>query len=278
MNYYYYIAGLPDLQQDTPKSVPPMTELLDELSHVLTTKDMELLNILRCRYDNENLLRLMKDKEAELNPLGVLSREDWLQLMEIMDNSDELHKPKDTRLLPYVLEFYKLTKKENQENRIRFTEDCLAALYYEYGMHSRNKFVAEWFEFNLNVNNILTAFACRKHNWDVKSAIVGDNEIANIIRHSVSSRDFNLKNELDYFDTLANIANTHNLLERERQIDALKWTWLEEHTFFNYFTIERILSFWLKCELMHRWDNLTIEQGAEIFRNMINVLKKEVQF
>jgi hypothetical protein len=29
---------------------------------------------------------------------------------------------------------------------------------------------------------------------------------------------------------------------------------------------------------MHRWDNLSMEEGAEIFRQMINDLKKDVKF
>lgn len=278
MNYYYYIAGMPDIQQDNLKAVPPMQELQEELTGVLTKKDMELLNVLRHRYDNENLLRLMTDKEAELNPLGTLSRDDWFRLFELIDNSDERHRPKDRRLLPYVLQFYTTTKNETEDKNRISDENRLATLYYEYGMHAKNQFLCEWFDFNLNINNVLTAFTCRKHNWDIKSAIVGNNVIADTIRNSVSARDFNIKNEFEYFDTLANISNTPNLLEREHQIDSLKWAWLEEHTFFKYFTIERILSFWLRCELMHRWDNLSMEQGAEIFRTMINDLKKGVKF
>ncbi|MBQ5926221.1 MAG: DUF2764 family protein, partial [Paludibacteraceae bacterium] len=61
-------------------------------------------------------------------------------------------------------------------------------------------------------------------------------------------------------------------------IDALKWNWLVEHTFFNTFGIESVLSFWLRCELMHRWDNLSMEEGAVLFRQIFNDLKKEVYF
>lgn len=278
MNYYYYISGLPDLQIDNIKSAPAMTELAEELDSLLSKKDKELLDVFRRRYDNDNLLHLMKDKEAELSPLGLLSREDWLQLIELIDNSDELNPPKDRRLLPYVLKFYTAIQDENAEREIGFSEDYLSSLYYDYAMKSTNEFVAKWFEFNLNVNNVLTALACRKHGWDIKSAVVGDNNIARIIRNSTSSRDFNLKSELDYFDNLVAISDTADLLERERRIDALKWNWLEDNTFFNYFSVEKILVFWLRCELLHRWDNLSMQEGAEIFRSMIDDLKKDVKF
>ena len=278
MNYYCYIAGMPDIQIDNQKSIPAQEEILDELKQILSRGDMALLNLLRLKYDNANLLKFMENRNAELNPLATLTAQDWSELIEIIDNSDEQNPPRDGRLLKYILDFYTTLRDENSETQIGFKEDFLAALYYKYGMQCKNKFVADWFEFNLNINNILTALTCRKYGWDIKSAIVGDNVVAETIRTSASARDFNLKGEIDYFDTLLSISETANLLERERRIDSLKWNWLEEQTFFCSFSIERVLSFWLRCELMHRWDNLSMEEGAEIFRQMINDLKKDVKF
>ena len=278
MNYYCYIAGLPDIQIDNQKSIPAQEEILDELKQILSKGDMALLDLLRLKYDNDNLLKFLANRDAELNPLGKLTSQDWAELIELIDNSDERNPVRDARLLKYVLDFYTTIRNEQSEEKIEFNEDFLAALYYKYGMQCKNKFVADWFEFNLNINNILTALTCRKYGWDIKSAIVGDNIIAETIRSSVSARDFNLKAEIDYFDALVSISETANLLDREHRIDALKWNWLEENTFFSSFSIEKVLSFWLRCELMHRWDNLSMEEGAEIFRQMINDLKKDVKF
>ncbi|MBQ8720986.1 MAG: DUF2764 family protein [Paludibacteraceae bacterium] len=278
MNYYCYIAGMPDIQIDNAKSIPAQEEILCELKQLLSKGDMALLNILRLKYDNANLLKYLDNRDAELNPLGTLTAQDWNELIEIIDNSDELNPARDGRLLKYILDFYTTIRNEQNEEKIGFREDFLAALYYKYGMECKNKFVADWFEFNLNINNILTALTCRKYGWDIKSAIVGDNVVAETIRNSMTARDFNLKAEIDYFDALVSISETANLLDREHRIDALKWNWLEENTFFSSFSIEKVLSFWLRCELMHRWDNLSMEEGAEIFRQMINDLKKDVKF
>ena len=278
MNYYCYIAGLPDIQIDNQKSIPAQEDILDELKQILSKGDMALLDLLRLKYDNDNLLKFLANRDAELNPLGKLTSQDWAELIELIDNSDERNPVRDARLLKYVLEFYTTIRNEQSEEKIDFAEDFLAALYYKYGMQCKNKFVADWFEFNVNINNILTALTCRKYGLDIKSAIVGDNVVAETIRNSVTARDFNLKAEIDYFDALVSISETANLLDREHRIDALKWNWLEENTFFSSFSIEKVLSFWLRCELMHRWDNLSMEEGAEIFRQMINDLKKDVKF
>ena len=151
MNYYCYIAGLPDIQIDNAKSIPAQEEILDELKQILSKGDMALLDLLRLKYDNDNLLKFLANRDAELNPLGKLTSQDWAELIELIDNSDERNPVRDARLLKYVLEFYTTIRNEQSEEKIDFAEDFLAALYYKYGMQCKNKFVAEWFEFNLNI-------------------------------------------------------------------------------------------------------------------------------
>ncbi len=274
MNYYCLIAGLPDLQIDNAKHAPSLESLHEEWESVLSSGDLKLLSLLRRHIDNRNLLTYMADKEAELNPLGVLSREDWAELTALMEELDE---PKDARLEPYMVDFYRAATDEKTAEGIASKEDLLATLYFDQGTRCKNKFVADWFEFNLNLNNVLAAVACRTHKLDVKNAIVGSNEVANTIRNN-SSRDFGLTGIFEDLDAVMAIAEEKNLLERERKLDALKWAWLEEHTFFNYFTIERVLSFYLRCELLHRWDGLTMEKGQEIFRSLLDEMKKGVKF
>lgn len=278
MNYYCYVAGMPDVQQDNVKSAPGIEALTEELSALLSKRDLGLLNVLRRGYDNVNMLAMMRDRGAELKPLGLLSREDWIEVMDAMDECDDVKKMKDGRVLPYMVKFYGEMRDEETRAGMEFPENRLSALYYEYGMGQGNGFVSRWFEFNLNVNNILTALTCRKHGWDIRKAVVGSNGVAECIVASTSARDFNLRTEIDYFDAVAAIADVANLLERERRLDVLKWKWLEENTVFEYFSVERILSYWLQCELMHRWDGLTMERGTEIFRRMIDDLKRDVRF
>lgn len=280
MNYYCYISGLQDAQIDNLKSVSSVQELTDELVELLSPADLKLLDVLRREYDNANLMALLADKDAEISPLGVLNREDWLQLFEIIEESDALNPPRDKRLLPYHLKFYNYYTAPDEQTSISHTdkENFLASLYYEYGMNAKNKLVRDWFEFNLNVNNILSAITARRHEWNVAQAVVGNNVVAETIRNSATARDFNLKTELDYYDQVAAIAEMPDLLERERRIDLLKWQWLDEHTVFEYFSIEKILVHYIRCRLIHRWDNLSVENGAAIFRNMIDDMKKGVKF
>lgn len=276
MNYYCYIAGMPDLQIDNPKSVPTLQNIIDDVTPLLSYWDLRAFTLLRNRYDNDNLLLFLKDKDADLNPLGTLSSKDWQEIIAIIDESNELNPAKDKRILPYVLEFYTHYKKE--ESTIVFPQEYLSSLYYEYGIKCNNSFISNWFTFNLNVNNILTALTCKKYNWEIKSALVGNNNVVDTIKTNQNAKDFNLKTEVDYIDKIINISDTTNLLDKERKIDLLKWEWLENNSFYKDFSVEKIFAFWLKAELMHRWDNLSQEHGSEIFRSMINDLKKDVKF
>ena len=155
-------------------------------------------------------------------------------------------------------------------------EDHLAALYYEYAMKCGNKFVAAWFEFNLNINNILVAFTSRKFKWDIASNIVGNTEVCEALRTS-SARDFGLSGEVDVFESLVKISEITELVEREKKLDALRWNWMEDAIFFDYFTVERIFAFLLKLEMIERWISLDKERGNQLFRSIIESLKNDVQ-
>ena len=77
-------------------------------------------------------------------------------------------------------------------------------------------------------------------------------------------------------DQVQRISETEELVERERKIDTLKWKWLEEHSFFYYFTIERIFVFLMFLDMTERWISLDKQKGYELFRQMIENLKEEI--
>ena len=155
-------------------------------------------------------------------------------------------------------------------------EDHLAALYYEYAMKCGNKFVSSWFEFNLNVNNLLSALTARKYKIEVAPNIVGNTEVCEALRTS-GARDFGLSGEVDCLEQLMKISEITELVEREKKLDSLRWNWMEEATFFDYFTVERIFAFLLQLEMIERWRALDKEKGNQLFRSIIDALKDEVQ-
>lgn len=274
MNYYCLVAGLPDIHTEDTKGVQSMAELKSELLSELTDKDAVLLKLLFAQYDNENLLAYIQNRDAVLNPAANLTTEDWDEITNLMR---EFENPTDARILPYIHKFYSSYDDENVESEHKLTENYLSSLYYQYAMNCDNLFLSNWFEFNLNLNNLFTAITCRKHGIDHKAHILGSNDVAETIRQS-NARDFGLSGMFDYLELVMRIAEEADLLLREKKIDALKWEFLEESTFFNYFTVEKVLVFVLKMEMIERWKLLSLEKGAKIFRELLASLKEGVSF
>jgi hypothetical protein len=86
-----------------------------------------------------------------------------------------------------------------------------------------------------------------------------------------------MANLFEYTEEVIKLAEDTDLLEREKKIDALKWDWLDEHTFFNYFSIERILAYVLRIEMLQRWRVLSVESGSQIFRELLLSMKEGIK-
>ena len=84
-------------------------------------------------------------------------------------------------------------------------------------------------------------------------------------------------------DRLAQLYYAHAMsqgnafVERERRLDVFKWEWMEEASFFDYFSVEKLFSFLIKVQIIERWISLDAEAGGELLRSMIQQLKEEVK-
>lgn len=200
-----------------------------------------------------------------------LSPRDWKLLSTLRVPSD------DERFVKMAADYRQ--KMEDEDEPIRLSEEDLRAqMLYEWGMKSHNRLIREWYEFNLNINNVLAATICRKHGFDVNKAIVGETEICELIRQNKNAKDFGLSGTLPEINDILHLAEIDNLLDREKMQDALRWHWLEEHTLFFHFEIENVIAYWLQTQILHRWDNLTMEEGQRIFRALVADMKKDVKF
>lgn len=269
--YYCLVAGFPDISLDDGKLSYSVSDFKAELYPDLSAQDRKLIDLFYLKFDNTAILKLLKNKDTVIEDKGNFSAEELLQLIEAVREGDTPDKKYPSYLVNFVSQYLQLSQDE-----LYRADDLLAALYYSYGMSSNNAFIASWFEFNLNLNNILAALAARKYKMEVSSVIVGATSICEQLRTS-NARDFGLNETLEYFEALQRIADIEELVEREKKVDMLKWKWLEDESFFHYFTIERIFVFLMQLEMIERWISLDKEKGNELFRKMIQDLKNEVQ-
>ncbi len=270
--YYYLVSGLPELTLEDSKLSYTVADFKTELYPSLSEADQRLVDLFYLKFDNANVLRLLKDKEAVVDPRGNYSAEELAEFIARLKEGDEV---KDSQFPAYLSTFISEYFQASGEREL-LPEDHLSGLYYAYAMKCSNKFVASWFAFNLTINNVLVALTARKYKWEVASLIVGDTEVSEALRTS-NARDFGLGSEVDNLELLVKIAETNDLVEREKKLDQLRWAWMEEATFFNYFTVERLFVFLLQLEMIERWISLDKEKGSQLFRSIIETLKDEVQ-
>lgn len=271
--YYCLIAGLPNISIDDNKIPFTVSEFREELEGVLTPKDKKLIDLFFLKYDNKNLIQQARFPDSDPDVRGSITYDEFMALFTAL--KEEEVPPKNDRIPPYFTEFFmRYLAAEGKEDKPEIPwEDQLAALYYAYAMKNDNKFVADWFELNLNINNVLTAITARKFELDKSAYIVGDNEIASILRTS-NARDFGLGDSVEYLPALQRIAEESDLYMREKKIDQLKWEWLDENTFFKTFDIESVYAYLLKLEMLERWAILDKATGEKTFRELVGAMKK----
>ncbi|MGL5786797.1 MAG: DUF2764 family protein [Bacteroidales bacterium] len=273
-NYYCLVAGLPDITLDDSKLSYTVDQFALELKDQLSCADYALVKLHFLSRENQNLLKYLEDKESVFSQPCIYQNEDFDELVRKIKEEE----PVSEKVYPfYMIYFLKEYLDENNKQDIHFSwEDRLTTLYYEYLMTAKNKFYRNWVVMNQNINNILSAISARKHGLEPRTVIVGQNHVAQLLRTS-GARDFGLSDNLDYYGEVAKLSDESDIVDRERKIDLFKWKWLDEHTFFNYFSVEVVLAFLFKLEMTQRWLTLDKETGEQMFRKIIQDLKQEVQ-
>ena len=271
--YYCLVASLPELSLSDGKLSYTVADFKTEIYPALSSRDRKLLDLFYLRFDNANVLRLLKDREAEIDPRGVYSAEHLNECLAALKAGDELA---DNVLPTYLSEFVRDYYRDAADAGSPLLEDRLSALYYAYALKCGNEFVSAWFAYNLHVNNLWVALMARKYKWDVARMVVGDTDICEALRTS-NARDFGLSGVLDGIEQVMKLTESDDMMERERKMDLLRWDWMEQQTFFHYFSVERLFVFLLQIEMIERWISLDKEKGNQLFRSLIATLKSEVQ-
>lgn len=267
-NYYCIVAGLPDVAFDGSKPAYSVERFKEEIYPALSARDARCVDIFFLSRDNANILNILRNGEdAAIDSLGRYTREELEEIISSSLNGDIRKK----NVPSYIYRFFDYyVANQTKENII--WEDVLASYYYEYASKCPNKFVAAWYEYNLNVNNVLVAVSARKYKYSVADAVVGEGEIAEALRTS-GARDFGLSGTLEYLEELLRLCENGKLQERERKLDEMRWNWLDDNSVFNYFSVERLIVFLQKVEILERWSGLDADNGLKRYKEMIADLK-----
>lgn len=285
-NYYCMITGLPDI--DLPDAKPGMSieDMREQCEEQLTSHDKRLLFYFFLHFDCVNLVKLLKNRDLESRPgtkasetpkadidqWGNFSQEELCELIANASEGDFTVQGYPAFMSTFVRE-YSL----NKEKTGYFPEDEIAYQFLNYAAQTcPSRMMRNWYKFNLDLTNILTALLAREQGWNVGDFIKGEGEVQEMICDN-KTKDFNLAQELDYIPQLMKIVEEEDPVRKEKMIDAFKWIWLDERTFFEPFSMEAVFAYLCKLEMQQRWAKLDVEQGKETFQRIIDDLRSQAK-
>ena len=132
-------------------------------------------------------------------------------------------------------------------------EENLMAAFYEDALKDSNKFISEFFKFDLCFRNVKARFVNkvfgRPASQDTRNLETGEFPEATRIDEVLSGKD---------------------IFARERGLDSIRWDTISELTTFNYFDLDAIRAVLAKMSIIERWRALDPETGREMFQNLID--------
>lgn len=176
----------------------------------------------------------------------------------LFEHISEMSSEQDRRCMEWL--FFGL-KEENLNNH-----------FYRAIKKSKNKFIREYFTFDLELRNFQAAFIARKNSLDPANYLIGEDEITEQLKTS-KAPDFGLSLYSNSATEVFKILNNSNILEREHLLDRLKWNKANDICTFNYFDINSVLSFLLKASIVKRWYKLDRKKGAVIFKQLVDEVR-----
>lgn len=273
--YHYLVAGFPDLLFDDTKLEIDLSMFKEQLIENLHPADFEIIKSFYHRYDNENLLKLIKNSEAIIDKNGLLTSLDWENAFNA--TKDGSISEGVSGIPVYISSFLDAHREDKPLFEAKSWELQLSELFYQNATSNENTFISNWFKFERDLQNIVTAWQCRKHDISVENQLIGSGEIIEKLSRS-NSRDFGLDNDMPLLDQIIKALEEEDLKEFEKKIDRLKWDYLDDTVFFHYFTIEKIFSFLIKISIVERWLSLDKQTGQELFNELLSNMETSYVF
>ena len=152
-----------------------------------------------------------------------------------------------------------------------FSEKDLDADFYAEALRKRNRFLREYFRFDLNLRNAkvryLNAQLGREPDQDVMTGEDPEAEDVDIDGFRFNGGEFMEAAKVDA------VLSDPDLLAREKGLDDILWDKIDNLAIFHYFDIEAILAYIAKLRIVTRWLNLDEEVGRDVFRRLMKDIR-----
>lgn len=282
-NYHYIISSLVDYSFDSDPKGFDAVKLCEELKSQLSDSDWSRLGELWWFFDLRNILDIRSGRKGVYSPLSNLTEAQTELVSRFYTRGSTIEIEEELPKLPdfavEILTSYKddLYASEREISTAEPIDNKIWGAYYAHSMRSKSKFIRNWSEFDLNVKNVSAAYTARAKGIDAESVVIGDNEITRLIIRNENVQDFGLKNEFLEIDELIHILQEDDMLAKERNLDKLRMSKIDNFVTFDYFNLEFILGYMVKTSMIVRWSGLNRADGERVLSGLTNRLtSKEV--
>lgn len=140
-----------------------------------------------------------------------------------------------------------------------FDSDNLDAEFYRTALASKNRFIAGYFGYDLDVRNCRVAYL---------NKALGRPEGQDLL-----VLDEDEPREFEDLEKVNAVLEGSDILERERGLDDIMWERIDELTLMEVFTLDQILGFVAKLQIVARWLRLDPQTGRELFRQLVEEIR-----
>lgn len=264
MNYYYLLAGLPNLTSimDTRKIDFP--EVLDTIRRNLTPTDEQQFRYLLYPNDNRNLLNTLFHKYYDFPPTA-LAYPHSISKLELQD-----YRHQQAAFPSYMGEF--LSEEDQFTNMSpREIENQLWHLFYEE-TNEQSLFIAQYFQFERKLKEVIAAYHDSLFDF-LPAPSLEDDSIQNQVGVGKSIAP-SLQKEYPYIEALGEQIIAGNPADLEYFIDQIKWDYLEQ--FREPFSREQVFAYSLKLFLVYRNQLRNADSGQIRFTELQQTIKNSV--
>lgn len=179
-------------------------------------------------------------------------------------------KDSPAQLLEEILELSSDKDRELIETlRSGWDKDNLTPEFYARVLAHRNRFIRDYFFFDLCVRNAKVEFLNKQVGRPAGTDVL-------VPAHTDEESGETTVTELPDFEQASRTQaalDAPDLLSRERALDQLYWDKIDELTTFDWFTIETILGFIARLHIVARWFELDEQAGREKFRTLVDEVR-----
>ena len=148
-----------------------------------------------------------------------------------------------------------------------YMDENLNAEFYSKALTHKDRFIREYFRFDLNVRNAKVKYLNKALDRPAEQDVLTFPEDADAAVLDAAEAEFEEAGSLDA------VLNAGDILSRERGIDDLMWEKISSLTLFNYFDINVILAFITKLNIVARWFRLDEQAGREMFKKLVDEVR-----